>query len=90
MLNEEVVEELINDVIFWEKHTEIYTSLETILSRKYIIEEKDVTNPKRSGVKRLIDEIVSARMDLAEYPTLVKPLSEKFTVNKIRDEIEYI
>lgn len=35
----EATEELINSVIFWEKHTEIYDSLEKFLEEKYFVKE---------------------------------------------------
>ena len=34
---QEATEELINTVIFWEKHTEIYDSLEKFLNDKFLI-----------------------------------------------------
>jgi hypothetical protein len=34
---EEAAEELLMEVIFWEKHTEIYDSLEKILNNKFIL-----------------------------------------------------
>ena len=36
---QEATEELINTVIFWEKHTEIYDSLEKTLKEKFFIKE---------------------------------------------------
>ena len=33
----EATEELINTVIFWEKHTEIYDSLEKILEENFVL-----------------------------------------------------
>jgi hypothetical protein len=34
---QEATEELVNTVIFWEKHTEIYDSLEKMLSEKFYL-----------------------------------------------------
>lgn len=34
---QEAAEELINTVIFWEKHTEIYDSLEKFLEEKFVL-----------------------------------------------------
>jgi hypothetical protein len=34
---QEATEELINTVIFWEKHTEIYDSLEKFLEEKFVL-----------------------------------------------------
>jgi hypothetical protein len=34
---EEAAEQLLNTVIFWEKHSEIYDSLEKILNEKFIL-----------------------------------------------------
>jgi hypothetical protein len=37
---QEATEELINTVMFWEKHTEIYDSLEKTLNEKFFISQK--------------------------------------------------
>jgi len=37
--NQEAAEELINTVIFWEKHTEIYDSLEKTLNEKFHVSD---------------------------------------------------
>jgi hypothetical protein len=34
---QEATEELVNTVIFWEKHTEIYDSLEKTLNNKFLL-----------------------------------------------------
>jgi hypothetical protein len=41
---QEATEELVNTVIFWEKHTEIYDSLEKTLNDQFYV-AKIVTNP---------------------------------------------
>lgn len=70
--------ELIEDVIFWEKHTEIYDSLEKFLEDKYI-----VTREGKSSIRDIISEFMDAQMDQAEdFRTLEPKLVEQFDIKK--------
>ena len=70
--------ELIEDVIFWEKHTEIYDSLEKFLEEKYI-----VTKEGKKAIRNIISEFMAAQMDRAEdFRTLESKLAEQFDIKK--------
>lgn len=71
--------QLLEDVIFWEKHTEIYESLEATLRKKYFIKPK--VDNKRDSVKLLLDTICSAQMDkIDDLRTLAPEINEKFLI----------
>ena len=75
---EETILELIEDVIFWEKHTEIYDSLEKFLEDRYII-----TKEGNNGVKDIISIFMAAQMDQAEdFRKLDLTKFEKYTIIK--------
>jgi len=82
---ESIALELIEDVIFWEKHTEIYESLESILRKKYRICTKDSeAKTQKDGVRFLLQTICEARMESADKLILLEPeLSQKFIIEKI-------
>ena len=58
---EEVTLELIETVIFWEKHTEIYDSLEKFLEDRYLVAREG-----KNAVKEIISVFMAAQMDQAE------------------------
>ena len=75
---EEVTLDLIETVIFWEKHTEIYDSLEKFLEDRYI-----VTKEGKKAVKEIISEFMAAQMDQAEDLRKLDPkIFEKYTITK--------
>jgi len=77
--------ELIEDVIFWEKHTEIYDSLESILRKKYRISTKDSeAKTQIDGVRFLLQTICEARIESPDKLRSLQPeLTEKFIIQKI-------
>jgi len=77
--------ELIEDVIFWEKHTEIYDSLESILRKKYRISTKDSeAKTQIDGVRFLLQTICEARIESPDKLRSLEPeLTEKFIIQKI-------
>lgn len=56
-------EQLIEDVIFWEKHTEIQDSLEMTLRQKYIVKSKDENPREKDGILSVIRFFIGAQMD---------------------------
>lgn len=75
---ESITLELIEDVIFWEKHTEIYDSLEKFLEEKYIVTKKG-----KKAIRDIISEFMAAQMDQAEdFRTLEPKLVEQFDIKK--------
>jgi len=81
---ESIAAELIEDIIFWEKHTEIYESLESILRSKYNIRTKDSEAlTKKDGIKFLLETVCEARMESAEELRKLEPeLTDKFIITK--------
>jgi hypothetical protein len=70
--------ELIEDVIFWERHTEIYDSLEKFLGDRYI-----VTKEGMKAIKGIISEFMAAQMDQAEDLRKLDPkIFEKYIITK--------
>jgi hypothetical protein len=70
--------ELIEDVIFWEKHTEIYDSLEKFLGDRYI-----VTKEGKNAIREIISEFINAQMDQAEnFRTLEPNFAKHFDIKK--------
>jgi hypothetical protein len=82
---ESIALELIEDVIFWEKHTEIYESLESILRRKYRISTKNTeAKTQMDGVRFLLQTICAARIESEDKLRYLEPeLSRKFIIQKI-------
>jgi len=75
---EEVTLELIETVIFWEKHTEIYDSLEKFLEDRYIVAREG-----KNAVKEIISVFMAAQMDQAEdFRKLDPKLFENYTITK--------
>jgi hypothetical protein len=79
--------ELIEDVIFWEKHTEIYESLESILRNKYIVsrvkskEEHEVL--ESDGIRDIISYFINAEMEQEDdFRELESDISQKFNITK--------
>lgn len=73
--------DLVETVIFWEKHTEIYDSLEKFLEDRYI-----VTKEGKKAVKEIISEFMAAQMDQAEdFRQLDSKIFEKYRIIK-KDE----
>jgi hypothetical protein len=72
-------EQLIEDVIFWEKHTEIQDSLEMTLRQKYIVISVD---PKeKDGIRAVIAFFITANMDSVDnYRTLKDELDKQFSI----------
>jgi TPP-dependent pyruvate/acetoin dehydrogenase alpha subunit len=70
--------ELIETVIFWEKHTEIYDSLEKFLEDRFIVTKED-----KKAIKEIISEFMAAQMDQAEdFRQLDPKIFEKYTITK--------
>lgn len=70
--------ELIETVIFWEKHTEIYDSLEKFLEDRFIVIKED-----KKAVKEIISVFMAAQMDQAEdFRQLDPKLFENYTITK--------
>lgn len=70
--------ELIETVIFWEKHTEIYDSLEKFLEDRFIVTKED-----KKAIKEIISEFMAAQMDQAEdFRELDPKIFEKYTITK--------
>jgi hypothetical protein len=82
---ENITLDLLEDVIFWEKHTEIYDSLESILRKKYRISTKDSeAKTQMDGVRFLLRTICEARIETADKLRSLEPeLTEKFIIEKI-------
>jgi hypothetical protein len=75
---EETTLELIEAVIFWEKHTEIYDSLEKFLEDRFIVTKDD-----KKAIKEIISEFVAAHMDQAkDFRKLDPNIFEKYTIIK--------
>jgi hypothetical protein len=79
--------ELIEDLIFWEKHTEIYESLEEILRKKYIVtripavEEHELF--QKDGIRDIISYFIGAEMDKEDnFRQLEGDVSKKFNIKK--------
>jgi hypothetical protein len=81
----EVTLELIETVIFWEKHTEIYDSLESIIRKKYRISSKDSeAKTQMDGVRFLLQTICEARIESPDKLRSIEPeLTQKFIIEKI-------
>lgn len=72
-------EKLLEEVIFWERHPEIYESLESIIRTNYHIKSK--INDKKDGVRLLLDVLVEAKMDKNEnLRNLVPMITENFEI----------
>lgn len=80
----QITHELIEDIIFWEKHTEIYQSLESFLSERYKVTLVDLEKKhSKNGVRFLLDTVCAARMENAEKLRNLEPeLTEKFIIEK--------
>ncbi len=75
---EETTLELIETVIFWEKHTEIYDSLEKFLEDRFSIIKEG-----KKAVKEIISVFMAAQMDQAEdFRKLDSKLFESYTITK--------
>ena len=71
--------QLIEDVIFWEKHTEIYDSLEKTLREKYVITPID--KKEKDGIRAVISFFISANMDnVDDYRTLGDEVKKQFNI----------
>jgi len=82
---ESIAAELIEDVIFWEKHTEIYESLEQILNDKYII----LADGKKA-TREVINVFMSAQMEREDDLRILEPEVAKFNIRKRDEKREYI
>lgn len=85
---ESIAAELIEEVIFWEKHTEIYESLESTLRSKYNVRTKDSEAlTKKDGIKFLLETICEARMESPDELRKLEPvLTDKFIISKYDKE----
>ena len=74
-------EQLIEDVIFWEKHTEIYDSLEKTLRNKYIISTKEENPPEKDGILAIIRFFIGAQVDNTDnYRVLKDDIEREFQI----------
>lgn len=74
-------EQLIEDVIFWEKHTEIYDSLEKTLRDKYVVKSKDENPREKDGILSVIRFFIGAQMDNVDnYRTLKNDIENHFYI----------
>lgn len=80
-----IAAELIEDVIFWEKHTEIYESLEQILNDKYII-----LSDGKKATREVINVFMSAQMEKADDLRTLESEVAKFNIRKRDEKREYI
>lgn len=80
-----IAAELIEDVIFWEKHTEIYESLEQILNDKYII-----LSDGKKATREVINVFMGAQMEKADDLRILEPEVAKFNIRKRDEKREYI
>lgn len=85
---ENIASELIEDIIFWEKHTEIYESLESIIRSRYNVRTKDSEAlAKKDGIKFLLDTVCEARMESPDELRKLEPvLTDKFIIVKYDKE----
>jgi hypothetical protein len=73
--------ELIETVIFWEKHTEIYDSLEKFIGDRYVVYKKGKGG--KGPVRELISEFINAQMEREDdFRKLDPKIFEKYTVTK--------
>jgi hypothetical protein len=84
---ESVALELIEDVIFWEKHTEIYDSLEETLRRKYNIKRKELVENHevfiKDGIRDIISYFIGAEMEKEDdFRTREEDIKKKFEITK--------
>lgn len=80
--------DLLETIIFWEKHTEIYESLESMLRKKYRVRTKDSeAQTKMDGIKFLLQTVCAAQMESADELRKLEPeLTEKFIIEKYDTE----
>ncbi len=75
---EEKTLDLIETVIFWEKHTEIYDSLEKFLEDRFT-----VIKDGKKAIKEIISVFMAAQMDQAEdFRKLDPKIFEPYTITK--------
>ncbi len=84
-MTENLTKDLLEDVIFWEKHTEIYQSLESFIRERYKVRTKDSEAKfTRDGIRHLLDTICEARIESSDKLRYLEPeLTEKFIIEKI-------
>lgn len=85
IMAENLTIELLENVIFWEKHPEIYQSLESFIRERYKVIPKNLEKKEvRDGVRFLLETICEARIESSDKLRYLEPeLSEKFTIEKI-------
>jgi len=84
-MTENLTKDLLEDVIFWEKHTEIYQSLESFIRERYkVIPKNPEKKGNRDGVRFLLETICEARIESSDKLRYLEPeLTEKFIIEKI-------